>query len=86
MVGKIELTEDLLIGKGTHKKTYEDPTDASRCIKILFVVPDVDLERELQYRHSREKRRLKSRMLSAYYGEVETNMGKGVCFRAGQGF
>ena len=50
------LTEELLIDKGTHKRVYEDPLNAHRCIKILYTVPDIDIERELTYRRIRKKR------------------------------
>lgn len=80
MAEQIFLTEELLIGKGAHKKTYIDPADTTRCIKIPYTAQDVDLERELQYRRSRRKRRLKSSLLTAYYGTVATNMGTGYVF------
>ena len=80
MTDKINLNDKLLFGKGNHKKVYIDPTDSNRCIKVPFVIPDVDLEKELKYRRSRERRRLKSSMLPAYYGTVETNMGTGYVF------
>jgi len=80
MAEVIHLTEDLLIGKGAHKKVYIDPTDADRCIKIPHVTPDADLEKELQYRRARERRNLGSKMLPAYYGTVRTNLGTGYVF------
>lgn len=76
----VHLSEELLIGKGAHKKTYADPADETRCIKIPFVTPDTDLERELRYRRSRDKRKLESRLLTAYFGTVETNLGTGYVF------
>ena len=56
----IDLSNAILIGEGDHKRTFVDPTDPGRCIKVLFTYPDVDMERELKYRRSREKRGLKS--------------------------
>lgn len=76
----IYLSEDMLIGQGDHKKTYRDPTCPDRCIKIPMKTPDEDLEKELKYRRSRERRKLKSNLLTAYYGEVMTNLGKGYMF------
>lgn len=76
----IDLSNAILIGEGDHKRTFVDPTDPGRCIKVLFTYPDVDMERELKYRRSREKRGLKSQLLPAYYGTVETNLGKGYVF------
>ncbi|MBR1373315.1 hypothetical protein IJ556_02560 [bacterium] len=74
------LTEDLLIDKGAHKKVYADPLNAHRCIKILFAVPDTDIERELTYRKIRKKRNLVSSLLPVYYGTVQTNLGMGYVF------
>lgn len=76
----IDLSKAVLIGEGDHKRSFIDPTDPGRCIKVLFTYPDVDMERELAYRRSREKRNLASRLLPAYYGTVETTMGKGYVF------
>ena len=80
MSGRIILTEDLLLGQGDHKKTYIDPRDAGRCIKVPFVTPDIDLRRELHYRRTREKRNLASCLLTEYYGTVDTNLGTGYVF------
>lgn len=74
------LTEDLLIDKGAHKKVYADPLNAHRCIKILYAVPDTDMERELTYRNIRKKRNLVSSLLPVYYGTVRTNLGMGYVF------
>ncbi len=74
------LSTFLLIGKGSHKKVYTDPTNANRCIKILRATPDYDMERELRYRGIREKRQLVSSLLPAYYGTVHTNLGLGYVF------
>lgn len=76
----IELSEAAFIGAGRHKKTFIDPTDSGRCIKIVYTNPDIDMERELKYRAIREKRNLKSSMLPMYYGTVRTNMGIGYVF------
>lgn len=80
MKDKINLTDNLLFGKGNHKKVYIDSTDRNRCIKIPFEIPDVDLEKELAYRRSRDRRRLRSSMLPVYYGTVDTNLGTGYVF------
>ena len=86
MTDKIILTEKLLLGKGAHKKVYLDPTDAYHCIKVPFEIPDEDLEKELRYRNSREKRHLKSRLLTAYYGTIDTNLGTGYIFERVQDY
>ena len=76
----IDLSNAVLIGTGDHKKVFIDPADTHKCIKVLFRTPDEDLERELAYRKIREKRGLKSKLLTTYFGMVETNFGTGYVF------
>ena len=76
----IDLSNAVLIGTGDHKKVFIDPADTHKCIKVLFRTPDEDLERELAYRKIREKRGLKSKLLTTYFGTVETNFGTGYVF------
>lgn len=76
----ILLNEALLLGRGGHKDVYADPTNFTRCIKILHDENDLDWKRELRYRRSRELRGLHSKMLPAYYGPLETNLGCGYVF------
>ena len=76
----IDLSDAVLIGTGDHKKVFISPADMRKCIKVLFRTPDEDLERELAYRKSREKRGLKSKLLTTYFGTVETNFGTGYVF------
>lgn len=76
----IDLSDAVLIGTGDHKKVFISPADMRKCIKVLFRTPDEDLERELAYRKSREKRGLKSKLLTTYFGTVETNLGTGYVF------
>ena len=76
----IDLSGAVLIGEGDHKRTFIDPADPGRCVKILFTTPDVDMERELAYRRSRERRGLTGKLLPAYYGTVETSLGTGYVF------
>lgn len=76
----LTLTDEFFIGQGAHKKVYMHPTNKSLCIKILFSTPDVDLDRELYYRSTRQKRHLKTTMLPEYLGTINTNLGKGYVF------
>ena len=76
----IDLSNAVLIGTGDHKKVFIDPADTHKCIKVLFRTPDEDLERELAYRKIREKRGMKSKLLTTYFGTVETNFGTGYVF------
>lgn len=74
------LTESLLIGRGGHKDVYDHPEDFTRCIKIIRDENDLDWKRELRYRRSRMRRCLTSKLLPAYYGPIETSLGRGYVF------
>ncbi len=77
---RIQLREDQVIGQGGHKKVYIDPRDEKKCIKILLEGRCQDWDREKKYREIRAARGQHSIMLPKYYGEVETNQGKGYVF------
>ena len=76
----INLNESLLLGEGRHKVVYAHPTDSRKCIKIMKDSLDTELERELKYHRALARRGKKLSMLVEYYGEVETNFGKGYLF------
>lgn len=74
----ITLTEELFLGKGVHKAAYIHPYNNNLCIKVPFNSPDIDVEKELAYRKTLGNKELK--LLPAYYGEIDTNLGKGYVF------
>lgn len=76
----INLTEDLYIGRGMHKKVYTYPSDTSLCIKVPFTKNDVDLNRELRYRKVLSNQKKPVTIIPQYYGTVETNYGTGYVF------
>ncbi len=81
MVSGIILSEDLLIGTGGHKKVYRHPDDPTLCVKLVIAgEQDPDWQKEMYYRRSRERRRLTSKLMTEYRGEVDTNMGIGHVF------
>lgn len=77
---RLDLTEDLFIGKGAHKAVYRHPHNTDLCVKLIYSEPDVDLERELHYRKVRDIRNQASALLPRYYGTVATNQGTGYIF------
>ncbi len=77
---KLILTDDLKLGDGNHKIVYAHPTDKNLCVKILFTTPDTDFDREMKYRAALGKKVEKMTLLTKYFGEVETNKGKGYLF------
>ena len=77
---KLILTDDLKLGDGNHKIVYAHPTDKNLCVKILFTEPDTDFDREMKYRRALGNKVEKMTLLTKYFGEVETNKGKGYLF------
>lgn len=80
MPDNLILTDDLFLGRGNHKEVYIDPVDKNLCVKLLFVEPDEDFEREMRYRRALGKRVDSMTLLTKYYGAVDTNRGRGYVF------
>ena len=77
---KLILTDDLKLGDGNHKIVYAHPTDKNLCVKILFITPDTDFDKEMRYRQALGSRVDKMTLMTKYFGEVDTNKGKGYLF------
>lgn len=76
----INLTEELLLGKGRSKDVYIHPENPAQCIKIN-ARDDCDHRVEMSYRKSRERRNLPpSPLMVTYVGPIETNLGTGYVF------
>lgn len=82
----IELRTELFLGKGKHKAAYIHPDDASKCIKVPFLLPDTDIDRELEYREVLKKHNKFPSMLTQYFGTVMTNEGEGYVYERVQDF
>lgn len=77
----IQLTDNLFIGKGTHRACYQHPENASLCIKVAYNDGGViDFKREIKYRHILQRRHADTHILPAYYGTISTNMGTGYVY------
>ena len=76
----LTLTDELMLGKGNHKEVFAHPTDKKLCVKILYATPDTDFDREMKYRQALGAKAEKMTLLTKYFGEVETNRGKGYLF------
>ncbi|MBR1579636.1 MAG: hypothetical protein IJ668_03975 [Selenomonadaceae bacterium] len=74
------LTKDLFIGKGGHQEAYVHPDDPSKCVKIAFDPNDGDVKKELRYRRICADKLSRSKLVTKYYGEVETDKGRGLVF------
>ena len=76
----LTLTDDLMLGAGGHQAAYIHPADPSKCVKIAFDPNDGDVKKELRYRRICADKLSRSKLVTKYYGEVETDKGRGLVF------
>ena len=76
----LEITAELFIGEGGHQATYIHPLDKTKCVKIPHDPEDGDVKKELRYRRMCAKKLERSRLVTEYFGTIETNMGLGYVF------
>lgn len=79
----INLTEDLLIGKGSERLCYRHPKHEERCIKITHAHSprtEARIKRELKYQLKYTNRNKKLRAIPQYFGKEITNLGAGHVF------
>ena len=76
----LEIKEDLFIGSGGHNATYIHPIDRTKCIKIPHDPNDGDVKKEMRYRRMCAKKLAKSRLVTEFFGTIETNLGIGYVF------
>lgn len=76
----LKMNDQDYIGKGIHRKCYVHPEDRRKCIKVVYFDHDKEgLREEAYYRHL-EKRAISWEMIPKFYGEVDTDLGKGAVF------
>ena len=68
------------MGAGGHQAAYIHPDDPSKCVKIAFDPEDGDVKKELRYRRMCADKLSRSKLVTKYYGTVETNKGAGLVF------
>lgn len=78
----LNIDEAGLIGKGAHRACYKHPENKSLCVKIMINGShcSVEIKREKKYYQHLERRGVSWEMIPRYYGDVETNLGKGSLF------
>lgn len=69
-----------LIGTGVHRKCYIHPENANKCIKIVFRGGATETNREQKYYRYLAKRGIPWKMLTQFYGNIETNFGIAAVF------
>ena len=76
----LTINEELFIGSGGHQATYIHPIDPTKCIKIPYIQDDGDVRKEMHYRQVCAKKLAKSRLVTEFFGTVDTNLGLGYVF------
>lgn len=76
----LTINEELFIGSGGHQATYIHPTDNTKCIKIPHMKDDGDVRKEMRYRRTCKKKLAESKLITEFFGTVETNLGVGYIF------
>ena len=76
----LTIDESLFIGSGGHQATYIHPIDRTKCIKIPHMPDDGDVRKEMRYRQICAKKLEHSRLVTEFFGTVETNLGLGYVF------
>ncbi|MCR5833259.1 MAG: hypothetical protein K6G55_01185 [Selenomonadaceae bacterium] len=76
----LTINEDLFIGSGGHQATYIHPTDNAKCIKVPHVKDDGDVRKEMRYRRACATKLEQSKLITKFYGTVDTNIGTGYIF------
>ena len=76
----LKINEELFIGSGGHQATYIHPLDKTKCIKIPHMKDDGDVRKEMRYRRMCAKKLEKSRLVTEFFGTIETNLGLGYVF------
>ena len=76
----LEIRQELFIGAGGHQATYIHPVDKTKCIKIPHTPDDGDVRKEMRYRKMCARKLENSRLLTEFFGTVETNLGLGYVF------
>ena len=74
------LTDELFIGKGGHQAAYIHPDEPSKCVKIAFDPNDGDVKKELRYRRICAEKLARSKLVTKFFGSVDTNLGVGLVF------
>ena len=75
----IELSDDLIIGKGRDRICYEHPYNKNLCIKIS-INSNKQSKREVSYFKFLTQKQVDLSKISIFQGYVITNLGKGYTF------
>lgn len=81
MTAFVQLSDELFINNGYHRKVYFYPGQPDKCIKIPYTeVGKMTVKRELNYIQVLRNRKLDLHIMPEYFGTVETNRGTGYVY------
>lgn len=76
----IILDKNDIFGKGGLREVFLHPQDNAKIIKVSSFTDNGQNELEVSYYEYLKKLNISSKYISAYFGEVQTNLGHGVVF------
>ena len=76
----IELNKNDELARGTNRACFAHPLDSNKCIKITISNDFSESQKEIEYYKFLEKKNISWKYISKYYGQVNTNLGKGEVF------
>jgi hypothetical protein len=76
----LNLESSSLIARGLRRECYFHPVDENKCVKIVVAGDHKETVREQSYYRLLEKRAISWRMLARFYGNIDTDRGKGAVF------
>ena len=77
---KIDLNKTFLLNTGTNRACYIHPENQDICIKIDISQNTKETKRELRYYRFLTNKNISYKMISKYYGSIDTNLGRGEMF------
>ena len=76
----LNLDNSLIIGKGANRTCYRHPSDKEKCIKVPNKSQCETQALEIQYYELLASNSIALKHISQYYGEIDTNIGKGYLY------
>ena len=76
----IEIDESLTVAQGANRTCYRHPEDFNKCIKIPKINGLTAQLLECEYLQKQVSKNISWKHMSRYYGEIETNLGKGYVY------
>lgn len=76
----INLSPEMMIGKGLHRECFTHPENKALCIKVVTNGNQQETQREQSYYNLLKKRNISWEMLPEFHDNLETNMGNGAVF------